>query len=190
MSLEKLDSFARKDDRDQASKPPGRRHKMASYGVPIGLGLGFAILLAILFGDRLIPAQTVDLVSVVTLSEDPGSAPILANFDRGSDSAFEAPVVFQASGWIEPDPLPVKATALISGVVDEVFVLEGESVREGDIRTDVINCRRACLTTLNTYKIPVFNILDTWQTYIQIMVTTPCQGLCSALLTRQAVLQQ
>ncbi|HCR29204.1 MAG TPA: hypothetical protein DIV79_04215, partial [Opitutae bacterium] len=112
---------------------------MASYGVPIGLGLGFAILLAILFGDRLIPAQTVDLVSVVTLSEDPGSAPILANFDRGSDSAFEAPVVFQASGWIEPDPLPVKATALISGVVDEVFVLEGESVREGDIIATLVD---------------------------------------------------
>ena len=72
-------------------------------------------------------------MSVVTLPEDPGSAPVLANVQQGSDRAFEAPVVFQASGWIEPDPLPVKATALISGVVDEVFVLEGESVGEDDI---------------------------------------------------------
>ncbi|MCH2613215.1 MAG: biotin/lipoyl-binding protein, partial [Opitutales bacterium] len=101
--------------------------------MPIGLGLGFVILLTILFRDRLLPARTVDIVRVVTLPEDPGSAPVTANVEQGSYSAFEAPVVFQASGWIEPDPLPVKATTLISGVVDKVFVLEGESVREGDI---------------------------------------------------------
>ena len=139
MSLEKLGSFTRKNDRVQASKPPGRRHRMVTYGVPIGLGLGFAILLAILFRDRLLPARTVNIMSVVTLLEDPGSAPVTANVEQGSDSAFEAPVVFQASGWIEPDPLPVKATTLISGVVDKVFVLEGESVREGDIIATLVD---------------------------------------------------
>ena len=77
-------------------------------------------------------------MSVVTLPEDPGSAPVLANVQQGSDRAFDS-CGFQASGWIEPDPLPVKATALISGVVDEVFVLEGESVGEDDIIATLVD---------------------------------------------------
>lgn len=40
-------------------------------------------------------------------------------------------MAFQASGWIEPDPLPIKATALVDGVIDEVHVLEGEQVEKG-----------------------------------------------------------
>jgi HlyD family secretion protein len=39
---------------------------------------------------------------------------------------------FQASGWIEPDPLPIKATALIDGVIETVHVLEGQAVKKGE----------------------------------------------------------
>lgn len=38
---------------------------------------------------------------------------------------------FQASGWIEPSPQPIKATALVDGVIEKVFILEGESVEAG-----------------------------------------------------------
>jgi RND family efflux transporter MFP subunit len=38
---------------------------------------------------------------------------------------------FQASGWVEPDPLPIKATAMVNGVVAEVHVLEGQQVEKG-----------------------------------------------------------
>jgi len=38
-----------------------------------------------------------------------------------------------ASGWLEPDPFPIYASALTSGIVSEVSVLEGERVRKGDV---------------------------------------------------------
>ena len=40
-------------------------------------------------------------------------------------------MLFQASGWVEPDPLPIKATALVDGVIDTVHVLEGQQVAKG-----------------------------------------------------------
>jgi multidrug efflux pump subunit AcrA (membrane-fusion protein) len=48
-------------------------------------------------------------------------------------------MLFQASGWIEPDPLPVKATALIDGVIDEVRVLEGQFVKKGETLATLVD---------------------------------------------------
>jgi RND family efflux transporter MFP subunit len=48
-------------------------------------------------------------------------------------------MLFQASGWIEPDPLPVKATALIDGVIDEVRVLEGQLVKKGETLATLVD---------------------------------------------------
>jgi RND family efflux transporter MFP subunit len=48
-------------------------------------------------------------------------------------------MLFQASGWIEPDPLPIKATALIDGVVDEVHVLEGQLVKKGETLATLVD---------------------------------------------------
>lgn len=41
-------------------------------------------------------------------------------------------VVFQAAGWIEPDPYPVRVTALAEGVVSKMLVLEADAVKAGD----------------------------------------------------------
>lgn len=140
MCLEKLGSLSKGNaDGGGVAKPPMPRRWLASYGIPVGLLVGFIILLIILFGERLLPARKLALVNVVTLSEDPGANRAVARASLGSADAFSGPVVFQASGWIEPDPLPVKATALISGVVDEVFVLEGEKVRKGDIIATLVD---------------------------------------------------
>jgi RND family efflux transporter MFP subunit len=42
-------------------------------------------------------------------------------------------VLFQASGWIEPDPYPVKATSFVEGIVSEVRFLDGQFVHRGDV---------------------------------------------------------
>lgn len=47
-------------------------------------------------------------------------------------------MLFQAAGWFEPDPLPIRATALVDGVVDQVFVLEGETVKKGQPLANLI----------------------------------------------------
>jgi HlyD family secretion protein len=42
-------------------------------------------------------------------------------------------LLFQASGWIEPDPFPLRVTSLYSGVVKEVHILEGEKVSKDQV---------------------------------------------------------
>ena len=96
---------------------------MPAWLVPVALLAGFALLFLALFRDRLLPAATVE------------TAIVLATVGVESSNAAPATggsMLFQASGWIEPDPLPVKATALIDGVVDVVHVLEGQAVKQGD----------------------------------------------------------
>lgn len=45
----------------------------------------------------------------------------------------EGQVLFQASGWIEPEPYMVKAAAFVEGLVAEVRVLNGQLVHRGDV---------------------------------------------------------
>jgi len=47
--------------------------------------------------------------------------------------------VVQAPGWVEPSPFPIAASALISGVVREVFVLEGDHVEKDQVVARLIN---------------------------------------------------
>jgi multidrug efflux pump subunit AcrA (membrane-fusion protein) len=41
-------------------------------------------------------------------------------------------ILFQAAGWVEPDPFAVNASVLIPGVVEKINVLEGHTVSKGD----------------------------------------------------------
>ena len=47
--------------------------------------------------------------------------------------------VVQAPGWVEPSPFPIAASALISGVVREVLVLEGDHVEKDQVVARLIN---------------------------------------------------
>ena len=107
--------------------------RMPTWLMPLALLAGFGLLFLLLFRDRLIPARTVELERVVTLSVEPGAS------DDGPPSAASGEMLFQASGWIEPDPYMVKATALINGVIDEVPVLEGSLVSRGDLLATLID---------------------------------------------------
>jgi HlyD family secretion protein len=42
-------------------------------------------------------------------------------------------LMFQAAGWVEPDPFPTHISALTDGVVREVLVREGQQVKAGDV---------------------------------------------------------
>jgi RND family efflux transporter MFP subunit len=94
----------------------------------------FLLLAWLLFGDRFVSGREVDLVKVVTVraQDTAGAATVEAAADvAASELSFDGPTLFQASGWVEPDPLMLRATALYSGVVEAVHVLEGERVRKG-----------------------------------------------------------
>jgi HlyD family secretion protein len=47
--------------------------------------------------------------------------------------------LFQASGWIEPDPFAIRIPSLLDGVVNELLILEGQSVVKGQIVATLID---------------------------------------------------
>lgn len=51
----------------------------------------------------------------------------------GAGGAVPGALVFQASGWVEPDPFPTQVTALAEGVVAEMLVQEGDPVKRGQV---------------------------------------------------------
>lgn len=104
---------------------------MPSWLIPAAIAAGFALLFLLLFRDRLLPAPTVDVATVLTTTTD--------QFDDIPSNKKTGGMLFQASGWIEPDPLPIKATALIDGVIDEVHVLEGQLVKKGDTLATLVD---------------------------------------------------
>lgn len=107
---------------DAGKSSGGRRLTLL---LPLAILGGFAALFLLLFRDRLVPATAVQVTPAIAVEEK--SAP------TGSASATKfGKLLFQASGWIEPDPLPVKAAVLTDGIVESVGVLEGQSVKKGD----------------------------------------------------------
>lgn len=110
---------------------PRRR---AAWLLPAAVLAGFTLLFLLLFRDSLMPAKAVVVVPAraIELRGSGETAPA-----AGAEPAAGR-LMFQASGWIEPDPLPIKATALTDGVVDTVHVLEGESVVKGQPLADLI----------------------------------------------------
>jgi RND family efflux transporter MFP subunit len=110
-----LDSLTR-----SASGEPKPPRRIPAWLVPAAILAGFALLFLALFRDRLLPAPTVE------------TALVLATPEVGASSAATGTLLFQASGWIEPDPLPIKVTALIDGVIDAVDVLEGQAVAKDE----------------------------------------------------------
>lgn len=102
---------------------------MPAWLVPLALLSGFSLLFLILFRDRLLPATPVE-TAIVLATVDTGD---------GGPPASSGALLFQASGWIEPDPLPVKATALVDGVIESVHVLEGQTVEKGDLLATLVD---------------------------------------------------
>ena len=98
-------------------RPPRRRWLFLA--LPLLLIGGFLAVLASSLGDWLTGALEVEIVRPLPVA---GGA---------TSSASAGTVVVQAAGWVEPDPFPIRVTALTSGVVREVLVLESDAVAAG-----------------------------------------------------------
>jgi len=60
--------------------------------------------------------------------------PIQKMANTGSTTAMAS---FEAAGWVEPDPYAIYASALIEGWVTKIHVLEGESVKKGQLLAEL-----------------------------------------------------
>ena len=118
-----------------SQEPPPTRSAKRRLGVwllPLAIFLGFALLFALLFRDRLLPGKAVNVVPAIGIEET-----ITRSITSEHRTSSGKPL-FQASGWVEPDPLPIKATALTDGIVDQVHVLQGALVKKGDLLATLI----------------------------------------------------
>jgi len=91
----------------------------------------------LLFGKRLIPAVDVSVAPALTIrSASSGETTTIISSDQ---PAAPSTMLFQASGWIEPDPYTTYVPTLVSGIVDTVHVLEGQTVKKGDLIASLVS---------------------------------------------------
>jgi RND family efflux transporter MFP subunit len=79
--------------------------------------VGFAGLIAAAAADHLLPRAAVQVVPVIV--------------KRTNTQRLDAPL-FQAAGWIEPRPTAISVTALAPGVIEQLLVVEGQRVEQGE----------------------------------------------------------
>lgn len=91
---------------------------LTRYVLPLVLVAGFCGTLLYSFRAALLPATPVTVVPVLAVRAD----------IQQPDSPL-----FQSAGWVEPRPTPVIVTAVEEGIVEKLFVIEGEELKEGQI---------------------------------------------------------
>jgi len=95
----------------------GKRHVWTRYVFPAALVAGFLLLIAWAGRDYLFPPHPVTVVRV---------------FSTTAEVRQEGAPLFQAAGWIEPRPTPVRVAALAPGVVEQLLVVEDQPVKAGE----------------------------------------------------------
>lgn len=108
-----------------------------AQALPWLLLAAFLFVAWLLFGEHFARARSVELVKVVTLRAS--AEPVQALAAGSEELYFEGATRFQASGWIESDPLPIRVTTLYSGVVKAVHVLQGEEVVPGQLLATMVD---------------------------------------------------
>lgn len=94
-----------------------RRHLLTRYLLPLALGCGFLALVFWASRDIIFPPQSVTVVPV---------------FSTTAEVRQEGTPLFNAAGWIEPRPTPVRVAALAPGVIESLLVVENQEVKLGD----------------------------------------------------------
>lgn len=110
----------------QQSRSTSSFGRSAIFKIVLGIA-GIAILSWALMTGGFLSSTEVEVVSAVAQlakTESPTTQP---------ETLGKGELLFQASGWIEPDPFPLRVTSLYSGVVKEVHILEGEKVSKDQV---------------------------------------------------------
>ncbi|MBX2850184.1 MAG: efflux RND transporter periplasmic adaptor subunit [Phycisphaeraceae bacterium] len=136
MDLHKLSNQGQERRNDGVSTPavpPPQRRWLTRIALPVAILLATLALILYAARDVIQPAtqvRTTRAVAVAAASNDTSAT-------RPAASAASA-VVAQAPGWVEPDPYPVYATGLTNGIVESVHVLEGDTVRTGQLLVQLV----------------------------------------------------
>ena len=93
------------------------RRWFSRFVLPLAMATAFLSLLGWAMRDSLLPAQPVTVVPV---------------FVTRAEVQQAGTPLFQAAGWVEPRPVPTVVSSLTDGVVEELHVVEGQSVKKGE----------------------------------------------------------
>ncbi len=114
--------------------PP--RRVFTRYILPLLLLGGFAAVGAFAFREsfvRPVPVMvTMPMVAGVT-------SDVLTGAVESKTVVAEKTSLFQAPGWIEPEPYPIRISALRIGTVKSINVLEGETVSSGSVIAQLVD---------------------------------------------------
>lgn len=127
--ISSLDTLSRSDESTRPKRSP-------AWLFPTAIATGFLLVFLAIFRDRLLPAAHVQVATVLTT---PAAAGKTTDAPPPASGSVDGPMIFQASGWLEPAPQPVKASALVDGVVATVNVLEGDSVEKGQLLATLVD---------------------------------------------------
>ena len=108
-----------------ASRSHAHRKPAWVFVAPVLMLIILALVFAYAFRDRLMSGVPVEVVAAIGM---PNAA---EGVSQRPPTEGPATLLFQATGWIEPDPLPIRVTSLYSGVTRIVHVLEGQTVTNG-----------------------------------------------------------
>lgn len=100
-----------------------RRHIVTRYVLPLTLILGFLSLVAWASRDLVFPPRDVTVVPVYATTAEAQTA---------------GTPLFNAAGWIEPRPTPLRVAALAPGVVEKLLVVEDQPVKAGEAVAELV----------------------------------------------------
>jgi len=92
---------------------PLRKHLLTRIVIPGAIVGGFVCLLLVTAGTQFIPSYSVTVMPVMVME---------------SVAVPTGARLFQTAGWVEPRPQAINVAALAAGVVDELLVVEGQTV--------------------------------------------------------------
>jgi RND family efflux transporter MFP subunit len=107
----------------ESARTTSRRQLLTRYVVPLLLIVGFLSVVAWSTWGLIFPAKSVTAVLV---------------FSTMSEIQTAGTPLFQAAGWIEPRPTPIRVAALAPGVVSDLLVVEDQLVKVGDPIAELI----------------------------------------------------
>ncbi len=121
MSEPKLDlsqlALDRSPSGELSAKKPRPKRWVSRYVVPLGILLGFIALLGAAAGRQWLPAQSVTVLPVIV---------------KRSTVQQAGTTLFQSPGWIEPRPTAIAVASLAPGVIEELLVVEGQTVEKNE----------------------------------------------------------
>jgi len=110
-------------DEPAPGKRVARRHVVSRYVIPGVLVFGLIAILTWALRDVIWPPRPVWVV------------PVLAT---QSSAQSEGTPLFQAAGWVEPRPTPIRVAALAPGIVEELMVVEDQPVKAGEAIAELV----------------------------------------------------